>query len=164
MLVTIPSKSVDYSLLAVVDPHLQVSRGQSSRPWDKGGPGLKKIFFWPFGPRFGLKIRGRGSSPVSATDRHILIWEVAMKKLNLMRVHLDWGWGGCKRHYPSHVHYSRTSTKKNAVWTDDVFRMFFETFKFAAILAFFFRKFQHNYWNKCRVWEFFLHFTNWNWS
>ena len=32
MLVTILSKSVDYSLLAVVDPHLQVSRGQSSRP------------------------------------------------------------------------------------------------------------------------------------
>ena len=32
MLVTILAKSVDYSLLAVVDPHLQVSRGQSSRP------------------------------------------------------------------------------------------------------------------------------------
>ena len=177
MFVTILSKSVDYSqepinlmgscysLLAVVDPHLQVSRGQSSRPWDKGGPGLKIIFFWPSGPQFGLKIRGRrGSSPVSATDWHILIWEVAMKKVNLMRVHLDWGWGGYKRHYTSHVHYSRSSTKRNAIWTYGVFRMFFETFKFAAISAFFLRKFQHNYWNKYRVLEFFLHFTNWNCS
>ena len=138
MLVTILSKSVEYSLLAVVDPHLQISRGQSSRPWDKGGPGLKKKFFWPFGPQFGLKIRGRrGASPGSATDWHILIWEVAMKKVNLMRVHLDWGWGGYRRHYTSHVHYSRTSTKRNAIWTYGVFRMIFETFKFAAILAFF---------------------------
>ena len=122
---TIPSKSVEYSLLAVVDPHLQVSRGQSSRPWDKGGPGLKKKFFWPFGPQFGLKIRGRrGASPGSATDWHILIWEVAMKKVNLMRVHLDWGWGGYKRHYTSHVHYSRTSTKRNAIWTYGVLEWF----------------------------------------
>ena len=26
----------------------------------RGWPGLKKIFFWPFGPHFGLKIRGGG--------------------------------------------------------------------------------------------------------
>ena len=30
----------------------------SSRPWDKGGGSVSKKFFWPFGPQFGLKIRG----------------------------------------------------------------------------------------------------------
>ena len=33
---------------------------RSSRPLDKGGPSLQKKFFWPFGPQFGLKIRGDG--------------------------------------------------------------------------------------------------------
>ena len=33
------------------------------RPSDKGGPGLKKIFFRPFGPQFGLKIRVGGGIP-----------------------------------------------------------------------------------------------------
>ena len=35
--------------------------GRSSRSWplsDKGEPGLKKPFFQPIGPQFGLKIRG----------------------------------------------------------------------------------------------------------
>ena len=44
--------------------------GRSSRPWDKGGGGGLKIFFRPFGPHFGIKIRGAGSpgpSPGSAT-------------------------------------------------------------------------------------------------
>ena len=31
-------------------------RGRSSRPWDKGGPGLRKKIFRPFGSQFGLKI------------------------------------------------------------------------------------------------------------
>ena len=39
--------------------------GGSSRPWDKGS-GVSKIFFQPFGPHFGRKIRG-GPSPGSAT-------------------------------------------------------------------------------------------------
>ena len=38
-----------------------------SRPSDKGeGGGLKKIFFWPFGPQFGLKIRGGGGQATQA--------------------------------------------------------------------------------------------------
>ena len=35
---------------------------RSSRPWDRGGgggAGLQKRFFPPFGPQFGIKIRGR---------------------------------------------------------------------------------------------------------
>ena len=36
-----------------------------SRPWDKGATRLKKKFFQPFGPQFGLKIRG------STTDNSI---------------------------------------------------------------------------------------------
>ena len=51
-----------------------------SRPSDKeeglviqtlswgGGGSLKKTFFWPFGPQFGLKIRGGRPSPGAATD------------------------------------------------------------------------------------------------
>ena len=35
--------------------------GWSSRPWDKRGDRLK-IFFRPFGPQFGLEIRGRAPS------------------------------------------------------------------------------------------------------
>ena len=35
--------------------------GWSSRPWDKRG-GRLKIFFRPFGPQFGLEIRGRAPS------------------------------------------------------------------------------------------------------
>ena len=34
--------------------------GRSSRPLEKRRPGLQKNFFWPFGPLFGLKIRGGG--------------------------------------------------------------------------------------------------------
>ena len=43
-----------------------------SRPWDKGG-GERVIplpkFFGPSGLRFGLKIRGGGASPESATGK-----------------------------------------------------------------------------------------------
>ena len=50
-------------LQSVADPDLQIRRGQSSRPRDKeGGSGLQNNFFQPFGPQFGLKIRG-GSPP-----------------------------------------------------------------------------------------------------
>ena len=46
---------------AVPDPDLEIRRGRrSSRPLDKGGSGLPKKFFGPFGPQFGLKIRGGG--------------------------------------------------------------------------------------------------------
>ena len=46
-----------------------VRGGRSSRHWDKGGPGLKKIFFRPCGSIFGLKTKGGvGPSPGSATD------------------------------------------------------------------------------------------------
>ena len=41
-------------------------------PERRGGGGLQKIFFWPLGPQFGLKIRGAappGPSPRSATAR-----------------------------------------------------------------------------------------------
>ena len=38
----------------------------------RGSPGLKKIFFRPFGPHFGLKVKGApaspGASPGSATE------------------------------------------------------------------------------------------------
>ena len=59
-----------YGLL-VADKDLQI-RGESSTPWDKGGGGRsQKEFFWPFGPQFGLKIRGSppppGPSPGSAS-------------------------------------------------------------------------------------------------
>ena len=36
--------------------------GWSSRPWDKGEGRFKFFFFRPFGPQFGLKIRG-GTGP-----------------------------------------------------------------------------------------------------
>ena len=39
-------------------PWDKVGGERSSRPLDKGGPGLQKTFFRPFGPQFGLKIRG----------------------------------------------------------------------------------------------------------
>ena len=32
-------------------------------PEIRGGPSLKKIFFWPFGSHFGLKIRWRSRPP-----------------------------------------------------------------------------------------------------
>ena len=41
--------------------------GRSSKPWDKGGGRSQKKLFRPFGPQFGLKIRG-GASPRSATE------------------------------------------------------------------------------------------------
>ena len=42
--------------------------GRSYRPCDKrrGGGGVSKLFFRPFGPYFGLKIRGGGAGPPRA--------------------------------------------------------------------------------------------------
>ena len=50
---------------AVADADLQIGEGGggSSRPWDNVGPGLQNNFFRPFGPQFGLKIRGGGCDP-----------------------------------------------------------------------------------------------------
>ena len=46
---------------------------RSSRTWDKEGPGLKNIFFRPFGCQFGLKIRGaQAPSLWSATDMYLV--------------------------------------------------------------------------------------------
>ena len=60
----------------VPDPDLEIRGGrQSSRPLGKGGGGdLQKTFFWPFGPQFGLKLRGGGAGPLgpfpgSATEK-----------------------------------------------------------------------------------------------
>ena len=49
----------------MADPDLQIREGGrwSSRPWDKGGPRPSQFFFRPFGPHFGLKIRGEGGPP-----------------------------------------------------------------------------------------------------
>ena len=44
------------------DPDLEIRGAQSSRPLHKGG-GSPKNIFWPFGPQFGLKIRGGGVDP-----------------------------------------------------------------------------------------------------
>ena len=48
--------------IAVPDPDLEKrGGGWSARPWDKGrGAPVSKIFFRPFGPQFGLKIRVDG--------------------------------------------------------------------------------------------------------
>ena len=43
--------------------------GRSSRLWDKGGASLQKKFFRPFGPHFGLKIRGGGGGCKGAGPR-----------------------------------------------------------------------------------------------
>ena len=51
----------------VADQDIRIRRWggvRSSRSWplsDKGEPGLKKPFFQPLGPQFGLKIRGPGT-------------------------------------------------------------------------------------------------------
>ena len=71
---------LNQDLRAVADPHLQI-RGGPGHPdpdirWVGAGvgvSGLKKKLFWPFGPQFGLKIRGGGRGGTgfsgSATER-----------------------------------------------------------------------------------------------
>ena len=53
----------------VSDSDIEISRGPGHPdPKIRGGGGcLPKEFFWPFGPRFGLNIRGVGPSPGFAT-------------------------------------------------------------------------------------------------
>ena len=46
---------------SMADPDLQI-RGQGGGPPDPD-PGLQKVFFRPFGPQFGLKIRGGARAP-----------------------------------------------------------------------------------------------------
>ena len=55
-------------------PHSDREGGGHRDPEKKGGAGLPKSFFRPFGPHFGPKIRGGGvgrpgPSPGSATER-----------------------------------------------------------------------------------------------
>ena len=55
------------------DTDLQ-KRGEGNSDPEITGGGLKTTFIRPFGPQFGLKIRGGGHpgpSPGSATDSHI---------------------------------------------------------------------------------------------
>ena len=49
----------------VADPDLQIGGrgGGHPDPEIRGKPGLKKIFFRPYGPQFGLKIRGGVGPP-----------------------------------------------------------------------------------------------------
>ena len=50
----------------VADPDLQIKGGGGGGQPDpeiRGGS-LQKKFFWPFGPQFGLKIRGTAGLPV----------------------------------------------------------------------------------------------------
>ena len=55
----------------VPDPDLEIRGRQSSRPLEKRGGGLRNDFFWPFGPQFGLKIRGlRGLPSIRHCDQH----------------------------------------------------------------------------------------------
>ena len=57
-------------------PSDKVGGGEGSHldPEIRRGPGLQKIFCWPFGPQFGLKIRvgsschSTGSSTVNASE------------------------------------------------------------------------------------------------
>ena len=46
----------------MADPDLQIRGGGGGHldPEVRGSPGLKKIIFRPFGPQFGLKVRGAG--------------------------------------------------------------------------------------------------------
>ena len=60
------SRTGDRALLCLVhslvkcmyNSHKTSCFSAGSRPWDKGGPGLPKKFSLPFGPQFGLKIKG----------------------------------------------------------------------------------------------------------
>ena len=53
------------------DLDLEIRGGSHPEPLIRGGGGLQKKFFWPFGPQFGLKIGGDpaplGPSPGSTT-------------------------------------------------------------------------------------------------
>ena len=50
--------SIEYDHITVADPDRQITGGGHPDPEIEGGGGLKKSFLRPFGPQFGLKIRG----------------------------------------------------------------------------------------------------------
>ena len=58
---------------AVPDPDLEIREGG-------GGQSPKRLFFGPFGPQFGLKIRGRAppalplDPPVCSSESYVLFW------------------------------------------------------------------------------------------
>ena len=49
-----------FKLITVPDPDLEIKGGGGGGGMDAD---LRKNFFRPFGPQFGLKIRGRGRGP-----------------------------------------------------------------------------------------------------
>ena len=56
--------------MSVADPDFQLMGGPSHPDREiRGGPASKKHFFQPFGPHFGLKIRG-GRAPVRGGAGH----------------------------------------------------------------------------------------------
>ena len=66
----------------VADPDLQIRGGPVIQTLRSGGGGVHKDFFRPFGPQFGLKIRGAraplGTSPRSATAIERGVFSIAM--------------------------------------------------------------------------------------
>ena len=66
----------------VADPDLQIRGGGGHPDPEISGGGLQKDFFLPFGPQFGLKIRGApsppGTSPRSATAIERGVFAIAM--------------------------------------------------------------------------------------
>ena len=73
-------------------------------PEIRGWPGLKKKFFRPFGPQFGLKIRGGhgppGPSPGSPTG-----YSVNIALFSLSPPHLSF-----LRGHPSHIRWQKKSS------------------------------------------------------
>ena len=66
----------------MADPD-QDKEGGSSRPWDKGGGSLQKKYFRPFGPQFGLKIRGAQVTRVPPLDPPLLYSKMAFVFLQI---------------------------------------------------------------------------------
>ena len=65
------NQSSTQKFTAVLSVHMLCSAG--SRPWDKGG--VSKKFFRPFGPQFGLKLRGGGAGPRAPPLDPPLFWD-----------------------------------------------------------------------------------------
>ena len=68
------------ALLSVADPDLQI-RGRPGHPEPEitgEGRGIKKNFFRPFGPQFGLKIRGAGPSGVPLLDLSLNVYGIQL--------------------------------------------------------------------------------------
>ena len=68
------------NISAVADADLQTGGGglgRSYRPWDKVGA-VSKNFFRPFGPQFGLKIRGRAGPGAPPLDPPLYLLALAL--------------------------------------------------------------------------------------